>query len=292
MRQAMTAGFVRPGVPRRTGGPAGRAAAALLALALLAGCAAPGQQSDGGSASAERIVPGAVVPASMEESDDRRRARIRVELAANYYQQRDYKVALDELGQALRADPEYAPAYGLLGLVYMDLGDQPRAEESFQRALRLAPNDADLNNSYGWFLCQTGRERESIDRFELALRDPLYATPSKSLHNAGICSMRNGDEAVAEKYFLRAFQADASNAVAMYNLGEIYLKRRELERARFHSQRLLDTYQPSPQTLWLALRVERALGNRDAAARLGAQLRRRFPDSPETALLAAGRYGD
>jgi type IV pilus assembly protein PilF len=288
----MTAVFVRGGVARRAEGPAARAAVALLALALLAGCAAPGQQSDGDPKSSDRIVPGAVVPASMEESDDRRRARIRVELAANYYQQRDYKVALDELGQALRADPEYAPAYGLLGLVYMDVGDRPRAEESFQRALRLAPKDADLNNSYGWFLCQTGREREAIDRFELALRDPLYATPSKSLHNAGICSMRIGDEAAAEKYFLRAFQADASNAVAMYNLGEIYLKRRELERARFHSQRLLDTYQPSPQTLWLALRVERALGNRDDAARLGAQLRRRFPDSPETALLAAGRYGD
>ena len=292
MRQAMTAVMVRGGVARRAEAPAGRMAVALLALALLAGCAAPGQQSDGDPKSSDRIVPGAVVPASMEESDDRRRARIRVELAANYYQQRDYKVALDELGQALRADPEYAAAYGLLGLVYMDVGDQPRAEESFQRALRLAPKDADLNNSSGWFLCQTGREREAIDRFELALRDPLYATPSKSLHNAGICSMRIGDEAAAEKYFLRAFQADASNAVAMYNLGDIYLKRRELERARFYSQRLLDTYQPSPQTLWLALRVERALGNRDDAARLGAQLRRRFPDSPETALLAAGRYGD
>jgi len=292
MRQAMTGSSMPRGASRRAGGPAGLAAIALLALALLGGCAAPGQQATGGSASSDGIVPGAVVPASMEESDDRRRARIRVELAANYYQQRDYKVALDELGQALRADPEYAAAYGLLGLVYMDVGDQPRAEESFQRALRLAPNDADLNNTYGWFLCQTGREREAIGRFEVALRDPLYATPSKSLHNAGICSMRIGDEAAAEKYFVRAFQADASNAVAMYNLGEIYLKRQELERARFHSQRLLDTYQPSPQTLWLALRVERALGNRDDEARLGAQLRRRFPGSPETALLAAGRYGD
>ena len=47
MRQALTAGFAQRGRSRRAEGPAGRAAVALLALALLAGCAAPGQQSDG-----------------------------------------------------------------------------------------------------------------------------------------------------------------------------------------------------------------------------------------------------
>ncbi len=267
----------------------------LLVAAFLGGCAATGgpdgKRSDQAAATGGAAA-GSIIPGSTEESEQRRRARIRLELAAGYYQQRNYTIALDELGQALRADPDYAAAYSMLGLVYMDLGDRARAEESFQRALRLTPNDAELNNSYGWFLCQNGRERDAIEHFMQALRDPLYATPGKPLHNAGICALKSGDEPAAERYLLRAFQVDPSNPVAMFNLGEIYLRRGELERARFYAQRLVTTHEPSAQTLWLALKIERGLGDRDAIASLSTQLRRRFPASPEAALLAAGRYSD
>jgi type IV pilus assembly protein PilF len=262
--------------------------AGLLMLLGLAGCASDG---DAGS-SVERGGALAVVPDTGEESDARRRARIRVELAAGYYQQGNFQVALDELGQALRADPDYPAAYSVLGLVYMDLGERERAEESFQRGLKRAPQDAELNNNYGWFLCQTGRERDAIARFEQALRDPLYRTPSMPLRNAGICSLRMGDEAAAEAYLQRAFQINAADGVAMFHLAQLYLKKGDLPRAQFHSQRLLSTIGQSAQTLWLALKVERALGNRDAEASLGSQLRRRFPNSPEAGLLAAGRYSD
>ena len=226
------------------------------------------------------------------ESEQRRRAQIRLELAAGFYQQGNYAQALEELRSALSVDAAFPQAYGLLGLVYMELGDRARAEEGFQRALTLAPNDSDLLNNYGWFLCQTGRPRESIAQFQAALKDPLYATPSRPLHNAGICSMRAGDAAQAESYFERSFQVDPRNPVAMYNLGEIYLKRGDIERARFHSQRLLSSYPPSAETLWLAIRVDRRHGDSDSVASLSSQLRRQFPASREANLLQRGAFGD
>lgn len=271
--------------------PAWRALLALLlaAMALLAaGCA---NQPTAGSA-AQGSDANAPLPESAEESDTRRRARIRLELGAGYYQQGNIPVALDELRQALQIDPNYAAVYGVLGLIYMDLNERDRAEDAFQRGLQLRPNDSDLNNGYGWFLCNTGREKRSIEFFQRALADPLYATPAKPLHNAGICSLKIGEEALAEAYFLRSFQIDPLNAVAMYNLGELFLKRRDAERARFYAQRLISTYDPTAQTLWLALRVERTLGNRDAEVSLAAQLRRRFPESREANLLASGRFSD
>lgn len=262
-------------------------AGALLAATLLWGCAAPtGGTTDYGAASR------AALPESSQESDLRRRARIRLELAAGYYQQGNYNVAIDELRQSLAIDPEFAPAHGMLGLVYMDLGDRVRAEESFRKALSLAPDDSELHNNFGWFLCQTGRERASLEHFQLALRNPLYPTPARPMHNAGICSLRLGDEAGAEAWFQRSFQVDPRNAVAMYHLADIYLKRRDAERARFYSKRLLAAYELSAEVLWLALRIERLAGDRDSEASLGAQLRRRFPASPQAALLAAGKYGD
>jgi type IV pilus assembly protein PilF len=227
-----------------------------------------------------------------QESEVRRRAQIRLELATGYYQKGSLAQALEELRAALAIDPANPQAYGLLGLVHMDLGERERAEENFQRALRLAPDDAELSNNYGWFLCQTDRPRESIAQFQAALRDPLYPTPARPLHNAGICSMRAGDAAGAEAYFQRSFQIDPRNPVAMYHLGEIYLKRGDVDRARFMSQRLLQSYPASPETLWLGIRVDRKAGDRDGLASLSAQLRRQFPASREANLLQRGAFGD
>ena len=258
---------------------------ALLACVWLAGCA--GQSTT----ETPRGDGTSVLPQSTEESEDRRRARIKLELASAYYQQHNYNVALEELRQALSFDPTYPAAYGLLGLIYMELGENPKAEESFQRGLKLVPNDSDLNNNFGWFLCRNGRERQSMEYFARASRNPLYATPARPLHNAGICSLKIGDEAAAESYFQRAFQIEPGNPVAMFNLAELYLKRNEIERARFYSQRLLSTFDPTAETLWLGVRIERRAGNRDGEASYGSQLRRRFPQSRETSLLLGGQYG-
>jgi len=283
----------------RSGSPVGRVGRWLLlalGLAAVAACATPGARP-GSDATADAPTSAGsntrlAIPESGDESESRRRARIRLELAATYYQQGNYAVAVDELRQALAIDPNYPAAHGMLGLVYMDLNDRARAEESFQRALRLAPSDSDLNNNYGWYLCQTGRPQQAIERFLLALRNPLYATPSRPLHNAGICSLRMGDEKAAEDYFRRAFQVDPGNPVAMFQLAELNLKRGDYVRARFYSQRLMGTFDPSAEVLWQAIRIEHRAGNADARESLAAQLRRRFPTSREATLLAAGRMSD
>src|SRR6185312_10122537 len=125
-----------------------------------------------------------------EVGEPRNRARIHTDLAAAYYERGTMGVALEELRTATAADDSYAPAYGLFGLVYTELREKPLAETSFQRALRLAPNDPDINHNHGWFLCQNGRERDSIRYFLQAVRNPLYAAPWRSYSAAGVCSLR------------------------------------------------------------------------------------------------------
>lgn len=233
-----------------------------------------------------------VIPRAQIDTEERRRSRIRLELAAGHYQQRNYSTALNELREALSIDPDYPAAYGMLGLVYMDLNDPAKAEASFKKALELSPGNSDITNNYGWFLCQTGRAKEAIPLFEKAASDKVYSSPSKPLHNAGICLLRVGDDAGAEQYLQRAFNVDPRNPVAMFNLSEIYLRRQDFEKAQFYSQRLIKSFDPSAQTLWLALRVERARGNRDGYLSLGSQLRRQFPGSREATLLREGRVNE
>lgn len=254
--------------------------AVLLAIGA-AGCANVGQSASDSPVSLQNRGP---------ETDDRKRARIRLELAAGYYQNGQISVALDELKLALQADPNYGDAYNMLGLVYMELGEPKLAEEAFTKALRLSPNDSDLNNNYGWFLCQNGREARSIGYFLTALKNPLYATPTKPLTNAGICSLRMRDLKNAEAFLMRSFELEPDNPVTLFNLSALFLQKGELERAKFYVGRLNSAPEPTAQTLWLGIKVAQKMGDRPTFLQLSDQLRRRFPGSPEMGYLERGAY--
>ena len=247
---------------------------------LIAGCAGMG-----GSDRSAGYAPSAV-----GESDQATRARVHTELASGYYEIGNYGVALQEANEALKSDSSYAPAYNVLGLVYMELRDDKSAEQNFQRALRLMPQDSDTNNNFGWFLCQRKREQESIKYFLAALRNPLYATPDKSWVNAGVCSRQAGDLAAAEDYFQRALKLRPNQPQALFNLADMAYKRGNFPEAKAHLVQLERGVTPSAELLWLALRVERRLGDRNAEASYGFQLRKNFPDSREARALIAGQY--
>jgi type IV pilus assembly protein PilF len=257
----------------------------LLGLLGLTGCETTNTSTRVDRTDRSRPDTNSVIPLSTEESSERTRARIRLELAAGYYQQGNSAVALEELRVALQIDPNYAAAYGILGLVYMGLGDEPKAKESFVQALRIAPKDADLNNNYGWYLCQTTNPQESIPYFNRALEDRLYTTPAKPLHNAGICSLRFNDLQGAENYFRRAFQVEPGNPVTNYQLSLLNLSKGQHEQARFYAKRLLTNFAPNSQALFLAMCIEKKAGDRNAEANFAAQLRRNFSASPEATRL-------
>ena len=48
----------------------------------------------------------------------------------------------------------------------------------------------------------------------------------------------------------------------------------------------------SADVLWLAIRVKHMLGDRDTEASLAAQLRKRFPGSPEYAAFERGAFSE
>ncbi|NBR28521.1 MAG: type IV pilus biogenesis/stability protein PilW [Betaproteobacteria bacterium] len=225
------------------------------------------------------------------DSEVHTRARIHAELAAGYLELGNYGVALQEANEALKSDANYVPAHNVLGLAYMELRDDKSAEASFQRALRINALDSDSNNNYGWFLCQRKREKESVKYFLDALRNPLYATPEKSWVNAGICARQAGDQANAEDYFQRAIKLRPNQPQALQQLADMAFRRRDFVGAKTYLSRVQrDAGSPSAEFLWLALRVERSLGDRNAEQSLSFQLQKNFPESREARALAAGKY--
>ena len=76
---------------------------------------------------------------SDQANEPRNRARIHTELASLYFERGNMSVALESLRIATAADPTYALAHGMFGLVYMELKEIKLAEAS--GGLSLAPQD-------------------------------------------------------------------------------------------------------------------------------------------------------
>jgi len=210
------------------------------------------------------------------------RARMHTDLAAGYYERGQMDVALDELNMAVALDLNYAPAYNIYGLVYSVLGEDAKAEQNFQRALDLAPNDSDFHHNWGWYLCQHKREREALAQFDIAVRNPLYRSPEVALVNAGRCAITLGDMRLAESYFRRALVAQPGNALAGYGLALIAYKEARYADARNWMKGVMQSTNPQPEVLYLGMCIERKLGDSQAELSYVSQMRNRFPDAVET----------
>lgn len=227
-----------------------------------------------------------------KSSDPRNRAKIHTELGALYFQEGNLGVAIDELRIALDADSSYFPAYSVRGLVYAYLREFSKADEDFQRAISYAPDDPDVNNNYGWYLCETGKERQSISYFLTALKSPLYETPDRAYTNAGTCALRAGDHEGAERYLFQAVRLSRDGAPqARVQLAKLYFQRGVIDESRRYINEAMKMMEPpSVDLLWLGLRVERKLGNKAGEGNYAALLRLRYPASQEYAAFLKGNF--
>lgn len=219
-------------------------------------------------------------------STGRASAKIHTELAGLYFQQSKLGVALNEVGIALQADPSYAPAYNVRGLINMTLREDKDAEADFQHSLQLDKADSEAHNNYGWFLCQRGRPAESIAHFLFALKNPLYTTPELAYLNAGVCSQKAGNFQDANEYLLRALTIRPGMPLALIGLAEANFFQGAFNTARrYFNEYKAKTDGLSADNLLLAVRIERAIGDRNAEAGYAAQLRGNYPDSTQAKLL-------
>ena len=256
-----------------------------VGAAVLSGCANP-------PGVGETAIGRKDVLTESDEPDVRRRARLRLELAAGYFEQGQTNVALDEIKQSLVTDPTFVDAHNLRGLVYLRMNNIPLAEDSFRRALALNPRDADVAHNYGWLLCQQARYDESFKMFAQAAGNPTYTGKAKTMMTQGVCQIRAGQKAEAEKSLMLAYELDAGNPVTGYNLASLLYERNELSRAQFYIRRLNNSDLANAETLWLGIKTERKMNNRETAQQLGEQLKKRFAQSAQAALYDRGAFNE
>jgi type IV pilus assembly protein PilF len=218
-------------------------------------------------------------------------AKIHTELAAEYFYLGQLDVALEEVNEALNAQSNYALAYNLLGLINMTLNENSKALDNFEHAIRMAPNNPEIHNNFGWFLCQRFPQRmdQAINHFMTAARDPLYSTREMSYTNAGICETKRLKFNEAQIFFQKALSIQPNYSPALIGLIDTDFQRGNLIDAQSKLVLFLQNNTPTPESLLMAIKIEQAMGNQLAVDSYIFQLQKHFPESKEAAAIREGK---
>ena len=216
---------------------------------------------------------------------DTRSAQLNAELGLRYMLQGQNEIALEKLTRALEQDPKSAVAHHYLAELYRRLGESEDADRHFRKAIDLDEGNSSLHNNYGVFLCNAKRYQESEQQFLKVLENPVYAGRSQTLENLGVCMRDAGNPAKARDYFHKTLQVNPKSSIALLGMAGLSHAAGNPLSARAYLERYNEIGPHTPESLWLGVRVERALGNKGAAGSYGLLLKNRFPGSEE-----AGRY--
>jgi len=241
---------------------------AVLLLALAAGCTST-------SSTESRPVT------ESGGADARRRAEVHTALAGEYYARGNHAVALNETRAAIKDDASYFPAHNMQALIFMELREDALARDSFNKALSLSPNNPEVLNNFGWFLCLRNDGVRGLPMMQKAASDTLYPTPEKAWLSIGLCQRRMGKNAEAEEALRRALQIRPDLIGALYNLALITFERGAYKDAEIYLVRYTRLSSPTLEALVLGVKVSRANGDKAGEESYMQQLRRRYPESPE-----------
>jgi type IV pilus assembly protein PilF len=208
-------------------------------------------------------------------------SEINVQLAVGYIQRQQYGPARDKLEKAIEQDKSNLVAYKTLAYLYALLGMEDEAIDKYNEALDMKPNDPDLLNSYGAFLCSIDKLDEAQEKLKLAYSNPFYDSIYLAQSNAGSCLIKQGKYKEAEALLRKSLRVEPKLPGSLISMADIGIKTDRYLMARAYIERYHAVKPPSPESLWIQIQAEKALGSKDYYMKYVKQLINDFPDSDE-----------
>ena len=109
----------------------------------------------------------------------------RIAAGFEYLQMGQPSEARRHISRALEHEPRSSEAHNAMALLYNYEGDQKRAEEHYQRAIRYNKSYSVARNNYGAMLMTQRRYKEALGQFSLAADDPSYDNRAIAFENKG-----------------------------------------------------------------------------------------------------------
>jgi len=240
-------------------------AAGILAASLLNGCATGSKQPSDSAAETP--------------------AEVNTQLGIEYMRKGMYEASMEKFKKALAQNPRLAMAHGSIAVLYEQLGENKLADKHYVRAYELKPDDPLILNNYGQYLCRNGRLEDADRMFNKALKDPLYRFPETILTNAGLCAEKRPDIELAEKYFREALQKNPRFQPALRQMVRNSFAQQHYLATRAYLQRVQELGPLGAEFLWIGVRAETELGDRNAASSYALLLKNEFPESEQAQAL-------
>lgn len=213
-------------------------------------------------------------------------AKINIQLGAGYIASGEYQLADDKLQKSFKQDPNSSVARWTYAILQEKLKQKEAAELYYKKALEI--DSSDLKGQYGYasFLCRNKRYQEADKHFDKTLSNPLYVAREVTYLNAGVCAMEIPDYQSAQKYLSEVIQLNPRNKVALYQLAKAHFLQDDFASSQSYLRDFEEVAQHAPQSLLLAYRTERGLGNNRIAQSYAKLLNNQFPGSKEAEQLA------
>ena len=230
------------------------------------------------------LVLSACAASPEQQADDlrvKRAGKANVQLGLAYMREGELETAEGKLQKALEQDPDSVRAHDAIAVLYGRIDKNELADTHFKKALSLKPDDSRTQNNYGLYLCQTGHYARAEEQFITAADNQLYSGRTAALTNAGVCANKIPDAEKAEQYFRTVLEIDKYYTPALLNMVSTTYEQGNYMSARGYLQRYEQVAPYSAESLWLGVRVENALKDRNAAGRYGLLLKNNFPDSDQ-----------
>jgi len=215
------------------------------------------------------------------EANESDAADLNYQLGARYYRNGSYTLARDRLLGSIELDPRNAVAHYTLALTYEKLDNLRLATESYERAVRIAPKDFNVQNAYAVFLCNQRDFEEAREQFDRAINIINNDYSEITMTNAGVCMMQKPDHVAAEAYFRQALERKSNYGEALIQLSVLKFTTEDYLGARAFLQRFLSSNIPTPGVLYLGVQIEEKLGDERAITEYSDRILREFPQSAE-----------
>lgn len=213
---------------------------------------------------------------SKKDPDKIKASSYNARLGAEYTRKGRLNLANEKLLKALEQNPKSADANHYYALLQQKLGLNQKADTYFRKAISITPKNPALLNNYGSYLCQNRQYQSATQHFMAAINDPLYTTPEFAYTNAGICIKKSGDIATAEQYFRKSLQLKPTFASALYQMAKIKFEQGDYNRAQAFLQRYHQRNPEVTESLSLCVKINRHLGDLNAAGQCSGKLAGRF----------------
>ena len=217
-------------------------------------------------------------------------AEARIALGLGYLDAGNMVKARENLEMAVKYAPNYYRALNSIAYYYQQVGEHGLAERAYKKALRESPENGDVLNNYGVFLCERGRYQQADQYFNRAIEQPYYYQISGSYENAGMCSLKGGDTHKATLYFRRSLDHEPDRYLASLQLSKLDVERGALKEARIRLLKFHKRYGYKVNSLDLAIQLEEKAGNTNLAAKYVQELKNRYPDSKQYQKYIADEY--